>query len=297
MFSTSFTNLQPLVKKNNSKVLCIVGATHGDEPAGIHAIETIASHFANEAWNVEGIDIFGVVGNPEAFSQNIRFVEHNLNRMFQDKYLTCTESQASEVKRAQELSGYFKQLQNEYTKVYVLDLHSVSLSDIQMTVCRTQDTESRELLKKICPIKLNFVFEEEHIPGTVSGYTSSIGCVGIGIEAGSHASANAKFVALEIIEALLDEVAAFNTKKVSYKNVPSYLPGDVRTYTTIERIISARGFRFTIEQASELFIGAGSVYGENNQGLVIAKQDCYMMMPPKNPSEEDWDAGFLCVKS
>lgn len=297
MFFASAVNLQSIVKKNNSNVLCVVGATHGDEPAGVQALEIIATHIRKGDWVVEDLDIVGIVGNPEAYKKNVRFIDQNLNRMFQKKYLDDQESSFYEVRRAQELSSYFKQLQNEYKKVYVLDVHSVSLSDIQMTVYRIGDKESEELIKKISPITLNFAFEEEFLPGTVSGYSSSIGCVGFGVEAGSHTSSNAKLVALEIVESFIDQLARFSSKTISYKNIPTYLPGDVRTYTTVERIIPANGFRFTIEQASELFIPQNTIYGENNDGPVVAKQSSYMMMPSKNPSEKDLDAGFLCVKS
>lgn len=298
MFSNSLATLQSIVKKNNKYVLCIVGATHGDEPAGVQALEAVAAHFESQEWQIDGIDIFGVVGNPNAFAQNARFVEQNLNRMLQDKHLVDITSPISEVRRGQELSKYFKQLQNEYEKVFVFDVHSVSMSDIQMTLARTQDFESQELLKKISPIKLNFVFQEEYIPGTVSGYASSIGCVGFGIEAGSHASPNAKFVALEIIESFLDEVAKFSTKTISYKNIPTYVEGEPRTYTTIDRIVPRKGFRFTVSPESELFLRKGQVYAFDDEvGDHVAPCDCYMMMPSKNPSEKDLDAGFLCVKS
>lgn len=297
MFSTNDNFLQFIVKKDAKKVLCIVGATHGDEPAGVQALQTLSEHIEKKEWDIEGMDVVGILGNPQAFVSNIRFVEKNLNRMFQLEYLE-NASDTYEARRAKELSGYFKQLQNEYEKVYVFDIHSVSLADTQMTILRTQDFESQEVIKKISPIKLNFVFEEDHVPGSVSGYASSIGCVGFGVEAGSHSSPNAKFVALEMIENFFEAFAQFTTKIISYKNIPVYLEGVARTYTTIERIIPRKGFHFTLEQRSELFLEKGTVFAHDDViGDQIAPQDCYMMMPSKNPSEKDLDAGFLCLRS
>lgn len=297
MFSEKNRSLQSLFVSNAPSVVCIIGATHGDEPAGVYALKKLFDHLQNKEWVVQGIDIFGLIGNPDAYEKGVRFIDQNLNRMFQEKFLNNPTNLSLEVVRAREIKGLFVSLKNKYEKVYIIDVHSVSLSDLQMAVYLKDDLESKEIITRISPISLNFAFDEGCVPGSTSECASSIGCTGFAIEAGSHASPNASLVALDIIERFLEDLSVFVEKKISYKNVPYYVPGEKRTYTTLERIIPQNNFRFTIEQASELFLPQGAVFGENSEGKIITKQDCYMMMPSKVPNEKDFDAGFLCSKS
>lgn len=297
MFSESSRSLQPLLVQGAQNALCIIGATHGDEPAGVHALQKISEHIQNKDWVIEGLDIFGLIGNPDAYAKNVRFIDHNLNRMFQAQLLDDETNTSSEVMRAREIESYFLDLRNKYKTVYVLDVHSVSMSDIQMGVYIKDDVVSKEIIERISPIALNFAFNEECVPGSTSGCAMRLGCVGFAIEAGSHSSPNASLVALDIIERFIEDIGSFTTKNISYRSVPQYVVGEKRTYTTIERIIPQNNFKFSVTPSSELFLAQGIAFGENNDGAVVAKQDCYMMMPSKIPNEKDFDAGFLCLKS
>lgn len=297
MFSEKNRSLQPLFVSHAPIALCIIGATHGDEPAGVHALQKISQHIKDQEWVLNGVDVFGLVGNPDAYEKRVRFIDHNLNRMFQDVLLNDSTNISLEVVRAREIKKIFDELKNSYEKVYIIDVHSVSMSDLQMAVYLKNDILSKEILERISPIALRFAFDEQSVPGSTSECAMNTQCIGFAIEAGSHTSSNASLVALDIIERFIDDLSGFVKKTVSYKDRPQYVPGEKRTYTTLERIIPENNFRFTIQQASELFLPQGTVFGENNNGKVVAVQDCFMMIPSKVPNEKDFDAGFLCSKS
>lgn len=70
----------------------IIGGLHGDEPTGI----AVARYFQLHPHD----GIVGFVGNEEASSQNIRFIETDLNRSFQPKVVVSIEEQiAQKLKR------------------------------------------------------------------------------------------------------------------------------------------------------------------------------------------------------
>jgi len=98
--------------------LLVLGAVHGNEPAGTLAIEKIMQKLVQSQLSLKaGAITFIPVCNPAAKQENVRFVEHNLNRILKkhDVETSLEHSYANQICKLIEKADY------------VLDLHSTPL--------------------------------------------------------------------------------------------------------------------------------------------------------------------------
>lgn len=99
--------------------LLVMGAIHGNETCGPTAIlEIMAEIGAGKIPLLKGEVTFIPVCNPKAYAQNVRFIEHNLNRIFKPH----THPQTYEARLANQLTPYVDACD------YLLDLHSMQAS-------------------------------------------------------------------------------------------------------------------------------------------------------------------------
>lgn len=85
----------------------IIGATHGNEPIGVRALESLETTRRDFDW---------VIGNPRAYQANVRFTDTDLNRSGPGD----SGSLLYEERRAAELIALSKQYQS------VIDIHGTS---------------------------------------------------------------------------------------------------------------------------------------------------------------------------
>lgn len=103
-------------REKGTTSVVLVGV-HGDERCGVEALEKILPRLEIE----RGTVLFGY-GNPRAIEENKRFIEANLNRMFNsNEQLTTDNKQSYEYSRAQFLKKYLNQANA------LLDIHASSI--------------------------------------------------------------------------------------------------------------------------------------------------------------------------
>jgi succinylglutamate desuccinylase len=110
-------NIEGVTTINGSKsgiTLAIIAGVHGNEICGIEAIKQILPTITIKAGRVHFI-----YGNPRAIKKNVRQVDMNLNRAFQqDNQLSDDEKRSYERKRALELMPILDRCEA------ILDIHS-----------------------------------------------------------------------------------------------------------------------------------------------------------------------------
>ncbi len=267
--------------------LVVIGGVHGNEPAGMRAIVRLATLVESGDWKPT-CAIFGLVGHPQAVAANARFITENLNRAFGHATVGTVEHA-----RAEEISLWLRALKAAYRKLYVLDLHSVSVGDTRIAI--VNDTPGRRaLVDAVSSIPLKLLAPNGVVPGTLLGFVEEIGGAAIAIECGNHESPLGETVAMEHAERMLEHLGVLSTKRTSFIGV-SY-EGKSRTYALIEAIKPAVGFTWTIPISSELFVPEGTVFATDSTREHVAPTDCYLMMPSKEPLSTDYDAGFLAAR-
>ena len=273
-----------LIHEGGDTCVILIGAEHGNEPAGVRAIETIRSLLASGDWETSA-SIWGLIGNRRAVEKGTRFVDENLNRAF-GRSTPGTYEDA----RAAEISAWLRDIAARYTKVYVLDLHSVSVGETRIAI--VMDATRAELARAVSPIPFTLIAPPGIIPGTLLGFAESIGMIGLVVECGNHASPLGEIVAMEHIERLLEHIDCLTEKKTSYAGRVSY-EGAPRTYELTEAIRPSDGFAWSLPISSELALTQGTEYAHDPAGPRLAPYDCFVIMPSKVPEPTDYDAGFL----
>lgn len=125
--------------EKNWKVWLIFWAIHGNEPCGTQVLEKLIQDI--KSWKIKiesGKLIIIPICNPEAYKQNIRFVEENLNRVFNN-----FDDSSYERKLAKFLKGYIEKCD------YLLDLHSFHTEWDHYLFQDFEDDKTNEFIKAL----------------------------------------------------------------------------------------------------------------------------------------------------
>jgi succinylglutamate desuccinylase len=109
--------------------LIVLGAIHGNEPAGYQAMRSLFSRFEETPIKLRG-SVIGLVGNRQALAENVRFITEDLNRLW-------LSDAVARIQAADALSGEMREARDLYLRiedvlgeapgpVYALDIHSTS---------------------------------------------------------------------------------------------------------------------------------------------------------------------------
>ncbi len=269
--------------------LIISGAVHGNEPAGPKAMQMLRELISKNDWVLSG-NVYGIISNPRALEQNVRFIEENLNRAF-----GRNENPASyEALRAEEISCWLTETVAKYHHSYLLDLHSVSVGETRIAIFPQHTKKSKQWCEHVSPIPFVIGSDEHILPGTLMGAMDKLGGISVSIECGNHTSEHGASVALQHIENALESLSMPNKKRTSYSRTITY-DQPKRTYILTDIIKPTNGFVFTHPVESETFLKKGEVFARDTLGERTAPYDCFIIMPSKNPQPNDYDAGFLAV--
>ena len=125
---------------NAGRHLVVFGAIHGNEVCGAKALNKLVHELTSGALKLERGSLTVVaVCNPEAFAQNKRFIEDNLNRVFEQK----TAPHAYERKLAQKLMPVIE------SGDAFLDLHSMTSEGEPFAVLNGNHPESIALCEAL----------------------------------------------------------------------------------------------------------------------------------------------------
>lgn len=203
--------------ETSGALLIVIGALHGNEPAGVKALEMVFD--ALEHAKVEDPHfhfsgkLIGLVGNRQAYLIRQRFLQQDLNRCWTDTQLenareTDTTELSAEPLEVRELYDLIsKELQqNKLDKTIILDLHTTS-ADGGLFSIPTDEGESLELARRLgAPAILGL---QSSVEGTLLGFARKGGFapelpeqnnpVCVAFESGQHNSQQAVFRAASAI--------------------------------------------------------------------------------------------------
>ena len=109
----------------------VVGGTHGNEFLGPYLIEKINQ---SDLYKDSPVKVQTLLANPDAFSKSVRFIDHDLNRCFNEERLD-SHNQSIEIQRAQTIK---QQLGANNQRQFVIDLHSTT-SNMGLTLIVRDD--------------------------------------------------------------------------------------------------------------------------------------------------------------
>ena len=261
----------------------VVGSVHGNEAVGAVILERLMKLAITGQLLSSGTMTF-VLGNPQAFLKDLRYIDQDLNRAFAPD---VTKSDSVEFIRQAELHT----LLSDHPPQFVLDLHSVSSGDHGIVV---YPQESRQWAELLSCLDTHFCYSQSHMAGeTLIDAAQHYGAGVMVVECGHHHSSNTIHVALTHIQKVLHH---FKLSSYPLVDHPPQSPSLVTRYHSTQMIQPNLGFKylFPVETGSE--VKKGVVYAVDSQREHVAPYDAWFMMPSLEVKPHDQDAGWLCSR-
>ena len=260
-------------KKTGPTVVFFAGI-HGNEPAGIYALQELANDINK---NINKGQCYGILGNIPALEKKQRFLDVDLNRLWTPKQIRQLENGSQllvDQKQQKELFDLINQiLRQSKGPYYFIDLHTTS-SESPPFITINDALINRKFSEQF-PVA-TVLGIEEFLSGPLLSYINSLGYVSLGFEAGQHNShdsiENCKaFISLVIKtagvvkkNALIFKGAAFNILQNRCKNIDHLFEV---MYT--EKLNENDHYTMAQGYASFQLVANGEVLGTKN-GIEIA---------------------------
>lgn len=291
-------------------LIIALAAMHGNEPAGIQALNRLFQMLEDEPKrNADFIfsgRIVGVMGNIQAFERKLRFVKKDLNRELtlenlKNLRLTPQYRLAYEDLELMELTQAIKNEIIEYkpSRLVVVDLHTTSASGGIFSIV-SDDVESLNLATQLnAPVVLGMIGKTG---GTTLHYfkTENMGIPTISIcfEGGQHNDALSIQRMIAWLVNLLREVKSVepddveNRHEAILKNYSKHLPKVVDLFY-VHHIQPSDHFQMREGFKNFQAIKAGEILADDKNGEIVAPEDCLLLMPLYQRQGTD---GFFLVR-
>lgn len=156
-------------------LLVLLGAVHGNELAGVQAIQNILYTLEKEDIKVNG-KIVGLAGNMQAIKAKKRFQSYDLNRAWTPDQLMSAQHREEKLAEDLELLELHEIIQSlgkeSYQKKILIDLHTTS-ADNGNFIVYPGHAKNDEVVKSLkLPVVINL---ENYIQGTLLHYAKRLG--------------------------------------------------------------------------------------------------------------------------
>ncbi len=277
-------------------VVMVIGGIHGNEPAGVEAIERVIRRIREEKIQINGRFI-ALRGNLKALQERKRFIHIDLNRLWTEAHLQCHECEEAEFEELEALYGEIRRAANGLRQAFLLDLHTTSASSSPFFILG--DTiRNRRLTARIPVPKVLGI--EEQIEGTLSTFLNEKGLVAINFEAGSHEDPGSvdrheAAIWLALTHAGLvkrDAIAGYQHMRAILHASSKGLP---RVFESIYRYGIAEGERFKMQAGYYNFkpVHKGEMLASSNGKPVYSPMAGRIFMPLY---QEQGDDGFFIIR-
>lgn len=284
-------------QSENKPLFICFGSVHGNEPAGIKAIEFIADLFERHLIDSDSIagHILGIKGNLAASRANQRFIEEDLNRVWTVDRVSKIQSAPHNTLSNEELEcrsilDTIHQITNQIkpSEIIILDLHTTSAPRGIFTI-PGKNLESRLLASHLGAPVIHGFFD--NISGTIVEYFSESPCSipirTIAFEGGQHESKEAIYLGSIAILDALNYLGMFKEKGIYDKLVaqfdfqPDFGPNIPRELELLKVHKITPGDQFKMEPGFYNFkpVKKGTILAQDKNGPIIAEMDAIIWMP------------------
>jgi predicted deacylase len=281
--------------------LICLGGLHGNEPAGVLALQEVVESLRSAGGRIAG-ELIALVGNRQALAEGRRFIDHDLNRAWHrerlGRLLKSTGHGQAEDREQLELDATLQRIIDEAPgRVFLLDLHTTSGPGSAFAIL--DDTLPNREMALDFPVPLVLGLEEE-LGGTLASYLTAQGVTVLGFEAGQHDDPGSVDRAAAAVWVALDScgLLAGNSRRRAFEArtlLAEQTASDVGIVEVLYRynIDSANGF--CMEPGFESFqpVAAGQVLARNGNATVRAPHDGMLLMPLYQDQGED---GFFLTR-
>jgi succinylglutamate desuccinylase len=270
-------------------LVIISGGIHGNEIAGLKALERIKKDLKNCQGKFKGTFI-GIRGNLESIKKGIRYQDTDLNRIWTQKYIDTLSDKANLNAEDNELLGILEFVNNEIEdfphkdeEIIFLDLHTTSANNGVFSIVPS-DIKDHPIPSALdAPVILGLA---DKLQGTAIKYFAEKGVISFAFEAGYHESPDA----IDNLEAATwhtlhhsgflkaKDHPNFKTANERLKEVSKHLPKFV---DLIYHHIIKKDDGFEMVPGINNFqeIKKNQVLAYDKNGPIKAPKDCLILMP------------------
>lgn len=262
----------------SDKKIIILGSVHGNELSGYECINKIANELKDTEINGE---ILLIIANPEAKKQNKRFIDEDMNRLFDEKTLSEIKNgdkSTAERKRINELLPLLENVD------YLIDLHNTIKPSIPFIFC--ENTKKHlEIAKKfnvkyVISPDLNFKKSDKDIFSSFDSYIDRKGGIGLTIECGSIENSEVNIGYNGTISILK------NLGFIKSENKNIFNPKQLIFYKKI--YAESDNFSFLDDKIKNFsFYKSGGIFANDNNKNIFAEKNSYIIFPKLNIKKGD----------
>ncbi len=303
MLETRGRVLWDLGRPDRGPSLIVVAGLHGNEPAGVHAVERVGRALDARSGDLRG-RIVCLAGNRLALERGLRFVDRDLNRAWTPERVarlrnggveTRSTEDAEQKELLDEIDGVLADAQGG--PVYVLDLHTTSGDGGPFST--VADTLLNRSLAFALPVPLVLGLEEL-VEGTLHEYLGRRGCVTLAFESGQHQETEAAERAEAAVWLLLAATGLLPESRLP--ELPGARKSLGRAGRGLPRVLEMRyrhaleaddGFRMRPGYRNFQRVQRGEVLAHDRNGEVRAPESARLLMPLYQVQGED---GFFVVR-
>lgn len=217
-------------QNTDGPLLVAIGAMHGNEPAGVEAIRTVIELLEREKkikphFEFRGT-LLGLIGNLEAFSQKLRFIDKDLNRSWSfDTYQIIKDMPASQLSSEQiEMLSIIRALRVEIEnhqpkEIIVLDLHTTSAHGGIFSITSEDPMSIRMAIELHAPVIRGML---DNISGSsihfFDGKNMGIPTTAIAFECGQHEDPESVYRGVAAIINCMRTIGCVNAHDVENKH-------------------------------------------------------------------------------
>jgi succinylglutamate desuccinylase len=293
---------------NKGPLIICIGATHGNEPAGVRAIELVlkmldVEHIKNHDFTYQGRFV-GIIGNLKAYDQKKRFLSKDMNRQFYLENIEALINKKDIEEEDEEVMGVIQFINDEIKdyqpeQVVILDLHTTSSFGGIFTICNNCPEQIEVALGLHAPVVLGIA---EGLVGTTLHYFNSnnlgVDTTCISFESGQHNESKSVNRAVAGVICMLREVGAVRHDDVENLHeiiLQSYADGLPKLTKLVDHFRIGPDDQFKMKLGYKNFqkITRGELLATLNGEDIFASQDGMILMPLYQDQGED---GFFIVQ-
>lgn len=251
----------------------IMGASHGDEKVGAKIVDQLRHELANE--EIHG-KIYLIIGNPKALQADVRYIDHDLNRLFGKQFhellLADKDQLSDEQVRAIEISSILKKSD------YLLDIHATIKPSIPFIYCENtpEHLSLAPLFQTQYAVSARNTFRRDDLVSSADNFVDQHGGLAFTYESGWNKDLSHFQEVITNTKRFLQflGVSFFLVEKPKMKMFKHILIYD-------DIIPETHTFHFCEDYGNFHFIEAGETIAYDNEIPITAKKDSYIVFPKK----------------
>lgn len=280
--------------KKDEPVLVFIGGMHGNEPAGVEALERV---FKIDSQGGFHGSIYALRGNLTALMARRRYIAFDFNRVWTTENLNLVRNTPdgelrNELLELKKLDGVLSGILERHTgqKIIFLDLHTTS-SESCSFLPFNDALMNREIAANFpVPLVLGI---EEFLEGALMSYINDLGHAALAFEGGQHQDPAATDQHESFVRLILHFCRVKRLNKIDFELHLNRLKPpatvDAGFYEILYRHEIAFGTRFTMEPGFRNFdrVTTGQNLALQNGEEVLAPTSGRIFMPLYQPAGED----------